>query len=293
MLTVAEMLNTAKQWAPSIHAYVNHPAREKRLDVMLQGREAIGKAGTPKMEIYELIHYFHDKKISFDLLALSASSDFGQRLKNINRYRLAAPALNAFAGISSWGPGDAGDNTAATNLRNHMLKHVLDDDQQGKKEALDWPGEPALWWDLLGITLTFGDVKNHLPAISKKVAHLFGVSPGDEAKLPNGKVREFLNAARPPSMTVQFEDHMCKGYLKAYGDFALEKATKFSRGMVGCEKKFGHTVGIYLGADSNNVFLFGRLQDAGAKLELSSCYITENLDKKFSGAELLWSLSAK
>jgi hypothetical protein len=285
---VTEMLNMSKQVAPSIQAFVKD-APDKRLLIMLKGRESIGKAGNPKTEIYELIHYFHDKKLDFKLLTDSATNDRGQRLKNINRYRLTAPALNPFAGISAWGPGDAADKTAATNVRNHMLKHVLDDDQQAGNKPLAWADEPAIWWKLLKIELTYGDARKYLPGIAKPMANLFGASPGDDAKLPLGKVTDFLKLARPPNMTAQFEEFMCKGYLQAYQDYALQAAKNFTQAMVGCDKAYGHTVGIYIGA-ADEVFLFGRLDDAGAKLELSSCYVTQGLAAKFSSAEQLWAL---
>jgi hypothetical protein len=288
---VTEMLNTAKQWAPSNQAYLKDTP-DKRLLVLLKGRVSMGIAGVAKTEIYELIHYFHDKKIDFNLLSDSPTNDRGKRLRNINRYRLAAPAMNAFAGIASWGPGDAADKSAETNVRNHLLKHVLDDDQQPGQKALEWAEEPQHWWTLLKIELTFGDVRRLLPAISKQVSNLFEPSAGDNAKLPLSKTRDFLNLARPPNMTKPFEDFICDRYLKAYQEFALKSAKNFLRGMVGCDKAYGHTVGIYMGA-ADNVFLFGRLDDAGTKLELSSSYVTPSLDSKFKSAEELWALSNK
>lgn len=270
-----EMISRKLDWAPALQAFCK--ARpDKAVADTLEFRSIFAAKGKPKALAYEIVHYFHQHSIDFKGLKAA-------RCVKLQRLSEVAPAHTPFQGFKAWGPGNAKDKTAATNLRGHFCKHVLDVWDEGPR--ITWKDELRRWWIELGIKLKRTDAEKALANRFNEVARFFGSDANDV--LQSTDVVAFLAVLDGTKTPQAFVDFMCTGHLKAYENKALEVGRNLTQALVNGEKKDDWTLAVT--GRAGDIYLYGRLDDAN-ELGISSCYFAENMGALLNDRIPVWAL---
>jgi hypothetical protein len=249
---------------------------------LVQLREEVLEAGGSATSIQLTIAFLHQHLLPFNQLRAA-------NVMAVDRARRSAPANSAFAGFPQWGVGNSNPKSAATNLRNHFLKHVLDADPLG--HDLDWPNELALWWTELGITLRRNEAAAWLGAggmgaIDALFNPAIGAAGPNDA-LPMNQVLACIAALKAGGhMNQAFKDGMVGRYEAAYRDRGLAAGRAMTDKMVHCT--LGDANAVFVSGAEGDIFVIARFE--GPVLGISSCYYAQNRANKLNDRVRLWDL---
>ena len=166
-----------------------------------------------------------------------------------------------FSGFTRWGPGDADDNSAATNLSNHFKKHVCNSSGQYAVEA-KW------WWRALEIKVRPSDLEN--PPASPAEAAFFAGGNLDPSRL-DGFIDQVV---RPRPALI---DKLYGQYGTAYRDYAIKLSKELSGVVVEASAEK-----VMISGYAGHLTIFGRYDDyndPASELGISSCYFVEQKNR--------------
>jgi hypothetical protein len=249
---------------------------------LVQLREQVLGDGGAATSIQLTMAFLHQHLLPFDNLRAA-------NVMAVDRARRAAPANSVFAGFPQWGVGNSQPKSAATNLRNHFLKHVLDADPLG--HDLAWKDELRRWWIELGITLRRNEAAAWLvPVGMGAVAGMFdpaNAAAGAGDPLPMNQVLPCIAALKAGGhMTQAFKDGMLARYEATYRDRALAAGRAMTNKMVHCTE--GDANAVFVSGADGDIFVIARFE--GPVLGISSCYYAQNRAGKLDDRVRLWDL---